>query len=83
MTVEPKHVFEIKAYIVQQNQISNINSYLKNPLPIDIYFDQGLRVGKAYIKKEQIKNYYVQNNENCLYIVVQKKLQIVMLFILM
>ena len=73
MTAEPNHVFEIKAYILQLNQIANAGSYLTTPMEVEAFYDQGLRVGKISITKEDIKKHYVQNKENYLYIVVTKK----------
>ena len=37
MTAEPNHVFEIKAYILQLNQIANAGSYLTTPMEVEAF----------------------------------------------
>ena len=72
---EPDHLFEIKAYIVDEQQLD----YLKvktDSLPttqaFEGYYDKGFRVGKVVIKKENITQHLNSLQQNYLYVVVRK-----------
>lgn len=72
---EIDHLFEIKAYIVDEQQID----YLKiktDALPttkaFEGYYDKGFRVGKVVIKKENMTEYLNSEQQNYLYVVVRK-----------
>ena len=74
-TEELEHLIEIKAYILDSSQIE----YLKekpNSEPsasyFTGYFDQGHRVGKIVLRKEEIKAKLSLNYQNYLYIIVSK-----------
>ena len=74
-TENPQHLFEIKAYILDSSQIE----YLKekeddepSATSFNGYYDQGHRVGKFTLKKEEIKAKLSLNYQNYLYIIVSK-----------
>ena len=70
-----EHLFEIKAYILDEEQISflknKIDSLPNNPL-YNGYYDKGFRVGKIIMKKEEISKCLNSNSHNYLYIIIQK-----------
>ena len=71
----PEHKFEIKAYILDSQQID----YLKGRSDIEPnafcftgYYDIGHRIGKIVLEKEKISKYLSLNYNNYLYIVITK-----------
>ena len=72
---EPDHLFEIKAYIVDEQQI-DLLKIKTDSLPatqvFEGYYDKGFRVGKVVIKKENITQYLNSVQQNYLYVVVRK-----------
>ena len=69
--------FEIYAYVVPETMITTLSSQNYNYKPSSTvfygYYDKGARVGKLYIKKEDItRNINYSSSKNFLYIIVQK-----------
>ena len=72
---EPDHLFEIKAYIVDEQQIDLLKiktDSLPTTQVFEGYYDKGFRVGKVVIKKENITQYLNSVQQNYLYVVVRK-----------
>ena len=72
---EPDHLFEIKAYIVDEQQIELLKiktDLLPATQVFEGYYDKGFRVGKLVIKKENITQYLNSVQQNYLYVVVRK-----------
>ena len=78
MSEEPRHLFEIKAFIIDETQVTSLSNQNSNYLPsVTIYtgyYDKGFRIGKIYLKKEYIYKHININNikHYYLYVVVQK-----------
>ena len=78
MSEEPNHLFEIKAFIIDESQVKTLSTQNSNYLPkvtiYNGYYDKGFRVGKIFLKKSDIKKYINTNSINSyyLYVVVQK-----------
>ena len=78
MTSEPQHLIEIKAFVIDETQVTNLNNQNPNYLPsVTIYkgyYDRGFRIGKVFLKKEDITRHL--NSKSIkhfyLYVVVQK-----------
>ena len=71
----PEHIFEINAYILDSSQIQYLKSNINNqPSSYSFkgYYDQGHRVGKIVLTKEQIKSYLSLTYANNLYIIISK-----------
>ena len=71
-----EHIFEIKAYIIDSEQIKYLKENLKaqpSNLVSTGYYDIGHRIGKIVLKKENIIKYLSLNNYNNLYIVISKR----------
>ena len=72
---ELDHLFEIKAYIVDEQQIDLLKiktDSLPTTQVFEGYYDKGFRVGKVVIKKENITQYLNSVQQNYLYVVVGK-----------
>ena len=78
MTLEPQHLIEIKAFIIDETQVNNLNNQNPNYLPSATiykgYYDRGFRIGKVLLKKEDITRHLNSNSIKhfYLYVVVQK-----------
>ena len=75
ITEIPYHLFEIKAYILDEQEIYNLKSktdVLPSSKEFNGYYDKAFRIGKVIIKKETIRPYLSSNYNNYLYIIVQK-----------
>ena len=78
MNEDPQHLFEIKAFIIDEKQIENLSKQTTNALPkvtiFNGYYDKGFRVGKILLKKEEISKHLNSNSIShfYLYVVVQK-----------
>ena len=69
------HLFEIKAYILDSSQIEYLKQKPEDEPSASCftgYFDQGHRVGKIVVRKEDIKAKLSLNYHNYLYIIVSK-----------
>ena len=77
MSEEPKHLFEIKAFIIDSAQITTLSNKAADFLPsVTIYsgyYDQGFRVGKILLKKDIINKHLNANSINNFYIYVVVK----------
>ena len=72
---EVKHLFEIKAYLIDSQQIYNLENkkdYYPNNNPYFGYYDKNLRIGKIVLKKEEIAKKLSISYENYLYIIIEK-----------
>jgi len=71
----PIHTFEIKAYIIDEQQIQYLSNY-PDSLPTSQvytgYYDRAFRVGKIVLKKKEINKHLSLNYKNYIYIIVQK-----------
>ena len=69
------HLIDIKAYVLDSRKIENLKLKPRTK-PDDScfqgYFDQGHRIGKIVIKKEELKDNLNSNLQNYLYIIVSK-----------
>ena len=77
ISTEPEHLFELKAFITNENQIKTISSKDANYLPsvtiFNGYYDKGLRFGKILLKKEDIsKHLSTHDINNYIYVVLRK-----------
>ena len=71
----PLHLFEVKAYIVDEQQIKylyNSPDSLPTSQVYNGYYDRAFRIGKILLKKEIISKYLSSNYKNYIYIIVQK-----------
>ena len=71
----PLHLFEVKAYIVDEQQIKylyNTPDSLPTSQVYDGYYDRAFRIGKIVLKKEIISKHLSSNYKNYIYIIVQK-----------
>ena len=74
-TENSEHLIEIKAYILDSTQIEFLKEKNENQpssTPFQGYYDQGHRVGKIVVKKEEIKAKLTWNYQNYLYIIASK-----------
>jgi len=72
---DSEHLIEIKAYILDSSQIEFLkekNETQPSATPIQGYYDQGHRVAKIVLRKEEIKAKLSLNYQNYLYIIVSK-----------
>ena len=72
---DSEHLIEIKAYILDSSQIEFLKEkpgYEPSSDSFRGYYEQGHRVAKIIIKKEEIKAKLIWNYQNYLYIIVSK-----------
>ena len=71
------HEFQIKAYIIDSTAIQKLKNNINNQpsskcSPFEGYYDNGHRVGKIIIKKEEIQKCLSITSDNHLYIIISK-----------
>ena len=68
--------FEITAYIIDENKVKTLSTQNYNYKPssnvFSGYYDKGARVGKIFIKKEDISRNINYNLDNYIYVIVKK-----------
>ena len=70
-----EHLFEIIAYIVEENDITRFNSninYLPSKMVYSGFYEKSISIGKISIKKEEITKYLSSTEENYLYVIIRK-----------
>ena len=72
------HEFQIKAYILDSNAIQKLKNNKNNQpsskcSPFEGYYDNGHRVGKIIIKKEEIQKCLSTTSDNNLFLIISKK----------